>query len=92
MATAKARSKKARADSKPRQDFVAIPQLGLKAQALAQQHAAAIGTRLPAAFLTALGAVVPAAITSRHGAVQSAAAQNAAVRAEFEALRSKKTT
>jgi len=78
--------KKAKTDTKPRQNFVAITQLGLKAQSLATTHAAAIGARLSPAFLTSfaqeldtLGTVVPAAITTRHGAVQSTAAQNVAL-------------
>ncbi len=73
-------------DSKPKQDWQAIVQLALKAQALANEYATQLGKRVPATFLTSfaadltsLNSAVPAAMNAHHGAVQLTAAQDAAL-------------
>ena len=82
MSAAKTKSRAAKTDTKPRQNFSAIAQLGLRAQALADKNKAKIGLRLSALFLTgfaddlaALTAEVPAALTVAHGRVQLTAEQ-----------------
>jgi hypothetical protein len=73
--------------AKPRQAWVAIGQLALKAQKLATDNAAGLGDRVSPTFLVsfnsdvaALNAVsVPGAIASKQGSVQLTAAQNAAL-------------
>jgi hypothetical protein len=99
MGVAKAKAKVALDNTKPKQDFNAIGQLGLKAQALAIANAAGIGTRLPAAFLTAFAAdiallvvEVPAKITTEGGVVQLTAAQSSALLAAYNVVKGIRAT
>lgn len=92
-------SKQAHIDAKPKQDWNAITQLGLKAQALVTEHKAKLGDRLKTSFLTtfasdltALGAVVPAARTARDGSVQLTAAQSSVVAAGYNLAKGVRTS
>jgi hypothetical protein len=94
MSLAKTKAKTAKNNSRPRQDFNAIGQLGLKAQQLATANAAAIGTRLSAAFLTsfaadlaALPTQVPTVISTKDGKVQLTAAQATALQAGYNLVK-----
>ena len=76
----------ANTDTKPNLPWDVIAQAALKAQKLAGDNAAALGSRVTPAFLaafatdiTALGVVVPTVITTKKGAVQLTAAQKAAL-------------
>jgi hypothetical protein len=86
MGVAKTKAKQAKNDSKPRQDFNAIGQLGLKAQGLGNKYKQQLGAKLDATFfadfgndLVALTAAVPTVITTKDGTVQLTAAQAAAL-------------
>jgi hypothetical protein len=99
MGKAQTKAKVAKGDTKPRKDFSAIIQLGLKGQSLATQYEAQIGTRLSAAFLTsfaadlaALPTVVPAVLITKGGSVQLTAAQTAALDQGYHLLKGLKTT
>lgn len=99
MSAATTKAKKAKSDSRPKQDFNAINQLGLKAQALAGKHQAEIGPRLSAAFLIAFAAdlaglldAVPAVITSHDGQVQLTAAQTSALLSGYNLVKGVRTT
>jgi hypothetical protein len=72
----------AKQDTKPNLPWVSIIQDAIKAQSLATDNQAALGSRLSTAFLsqfasdvTGLGVAVPAAMTAHTGAVQLTAAQ-----------------
>ena len=86
-------------NTKPKQEFNAIYQAGLKAQTLASQYQAKIGIRLSAAFLTAFAAdldtlstSVPATLTMRDGKVQLTAAQTSALRDGYMLVKGIRTT
>ena len=99
MSAATTKAKRAKGDSRPKQDFNAINQLGLKAQSLATQHQAQIGPRLSAAFLASfatdlagLVTAVPAVLTSHDGKVQLTAAQAAALHTGYGLVKGVQTT
>jgi hypothetical protein len=99
MSAATTKPKKAKGDTKPRQDFNLILQDGIKAQNLATQYASALGSRLSAAFLTAYAAdlaalpdKVPAVITTHDGSVQLTAAQVTALEEAYKLVRGLKET
>ena len=86
MSAAKTKAQQAKKDTKPRQEFNNISQLGLKAQALAVEHQSKLGDRLGPSFLidfskdlNELNVVVPAVLTITDGKVQLTAAQLAAL-------------
>ncbi len=98
VGTAK-KTKQAKNDSKPRQEFNEIGQLALKAQDLANQYQAQLGARLSAAFLagfgtdiTALTAAVPTVITTKQGTVQLTVAQSVALANGYNLLKGIRTT
>jgi hypothetical protein len=99
MSAAKTKPKKAKGDSKPKQNPNDINQLALKAQALATKHQATIGTRLSVAFLASFAAdltglvnAVPAVLTSHAGKVQLTAAQGTALVAGYKLVKGVRTT
>jgi hypothetical protein len=99
MGTAKTKAKQAKGDTKPRQEFNAIGQLGLKAQALATKYQAQIGTRLSAAFLSSyssdlagLTSAVPTFITTHDGTVQLTSAQTVALANGYKLVKGIRTT
>lgn len=99
MSAATTKPKKAKGDTRPRQDFSVIVQAGIKAQNLATTHATALGDRLSAAFLAAYAAdlaalpdKVPAVITTHDGSVQLTAAQVTALEEAYNLVRGIKET
>jgi hypothetical protein len=99
MTLAKTKAKAALTTSKPKQDFNAIGQLGLKAQGLATANAATIGTRLSAAWLTSFGAdltslpaQVPSVISTSGGTIQLTAAQETALQVGYNIVKGVRTT
>jgi hypothetical protein len=99
MAAAKTKAKQAKNDSRPRESFSAIGQLGLKAQGLVTQFQAQIGTRLSATFITAFNAdvaalpgTVPSVITTQGGRVQLTAAQVTALELGYKLVKGIRTT
>jgi hypothetical protein len=99
VSVAKTKAKQALTGTKPKQDFNAIGQLGLKAQQLAVANAVAIGTRLSAAFLSgfasdiaSLPSQVPTAITTHDGQVQLTAAQATALQSGYKLVKGIRTT
>ncbi len=99
MSAAKTKPKVANSDTRPRQDFSAIVQEGIKAQNLATQNATAIGARLSATWLTSYAAdlaalpdTVPTVIATHDGAVQLTAAQASALEAGYNLVRGLKET
>src|SRR5437660_1151458 len=98
MALPKKKPNPAKGDSRPDLPWVAITQLAIKAQGLATDHQAALGTRLKPAFMAAfaadivaLGVVVPASMTARKGAVQLTAAQAAALKSGYGLVKGVRT-
>jgi hypothetical protein len=99
MGTAKTKPKKAKQDSKPKQQFNAIGQLALTAQGLATKYQAQIGARLSAAFLTSFGGdistlttAVPTVIKTKDGVVQLTAAQTTSLATGYQLVKGIRTT
>jgi hypothetical protein len=99
MSAAKTKAQQAKKDTKPRQEFNNISQLGLKAQALAVEHQSKLGDRLGPSFLidfskdlNQLNLAVPAVLTITDGKVQLTAAQLAALEGGYKLVKGIRTT
>ena len=99
MSAAKTKAKQAKKDTKPKQEFNNIGQLGLKAQALALEHQSKLGDRLGPTFLvdfdkdlSELNVAVPAMLTTYDGKVQLTAAQLSAVKVGYKLVKGIRTT